>query len=237
MGCRALPGILPGRLLPAWGRGFEDWASLERERLGRRVLEALDALANGDLERGAFRSGIEHASRLLAFAPLNEGAHRTMMLLLACSGQRASALAQYETCRQVLMEELGVEPSPELPEPLELLAKGERPPGIPEVPGVEPASWKPSVSAHTAAWQPSGRRIRFFFGRGEFTERLHTAVRGQPMVAVIVGSSGSGKSSAVYAGLLPRLRQEDGWHITATVPARSHSRPCSAALCRCWNQI
>jgi DNA-binding SARP family transcriptional activator len=32
------------------------------------------------------------------------------MLLLALSGQRSAALAQYETCRRVLAEEFGVEP-------------------------------------------------------------------------------------------------------------------------------
>jgi DNA-binding SARP family transcriptional activator len=35
------------------------------------------------------------------------------MRLLAGSGQRGAALAQYETCRRVLAEELGVEPGPE----------------------------------------------------------------------------------------------------------------------------
>jgi hypothetical protein len=35
------------------------------------------------------------------------------MLLLARDGQRSAALAQYETCRQVLAEELGVEPGAE----------------------------------------------------------------------------------------------------------------------------
>lgn len=45
----------------------------------------------------------------------------------------------------------------------------------------------------------------FFFGRDAFTEQLLSSVRRQPLVAVI-GPSGSGKSSAVFAGLIPRLR-------------------------------
>ncbi|NEO31508.1 MAG: CHAT domain-containing protein [Symploca sp. SIO3C6] len=45
----------------------------------------------------------------------------------------------------------------------------------------------------------------FFFGRETFTEQLLSSVRKQPLVAVI-GPSGSGKSSAVFAGLIPRLR-------------------------------
>jgi DNA-binding SARP family transcriptional activator len=35
------------------------------------------------------------------------------MRLQARGGQRGAALAQYETCRQALAEELGVEPGPE----------------------------------------------------------------------------------------------------------------------------
>ena len=37
-------------------------------------------------------------------------------------------------------------------------------------------------------------------------------------MAVIVGSSGSGKSSALFAGLLPRLRAEQGWQIAIFRP-------------------
>jgi hypothetical protein len=45
----------------------------------------------------------------------------------------------------------------------------------------------------------------FFFGREAFTELLVEAVAAAPMVGVI-GPSGSGKSSVVFAGLVPRLR-------------------------------
>ncbi len=53
---------------------------------------------------------------------------------------------------------------------------------------------------------------KFFFGRDVFIDRLLTAVREQPFVAVF-GLSGSGKSSIVFAGLIPKLRQEGGWLI------------------------
>ncbi|NJK66408.1 MAG: CHAT domain-containing protein [Microcoleus sp. SU_5_3] len=45
-----------------------------------------------------------------------------------------------------------------------------------------------------------------FFGREKFTKDLAAAVKTKPLVAV-VGSSGSGKSSVVFAGLIPALRQ------------------------------
>ncbi len=49
----------------------------------------------------------------------------------------------------------------------------------------------------------------FFFGRETFTERLVEAVHTRALPTVVVGPSGSGKSSVVFAGLLPRLRQAD----------------------------
>ncbi|NJO65173.1 MAG: CHAT domain-containing protein [Richelia sp. RM2_1_2] len=44
-----------------------------------------------------------------------------------------------------------------------------------------------------------------FYGREVFTNQLVEAVKNKKLVAVI-GASGSGKSSAVFAGLIPRLR-------------------------------
>jgi serine/threonine protein kinase len=46
----------------------------------------------------------------------------------------------------------------------------------------------------------------FFFGREEFTDSLSDKVESQQLTAV-VGPSGSGKSSVVFAGLVSRLRQ------------------------------
>nr|MDJ0517410.1 trypsin-like peptidase domain-containing protein [Trichodesmium sp. MO_231.B1] len=50
----------------------------------------------------------------------------------------------------------------------------------------------------------------YFFGREAFTDQLVAAVARQQFVAVI-GPSGSGKSSVVFAGLIPRLRSQQGW--------------------------
>ncbi|MEB3340182.1 trypsin-like peptidase domain-containing protein, partial [Okeania sp.] len=52
----------------------------------------------------------------------------------------------------------------------------------------------------------------YFFGREVFTEQLVAAVAQQQFVAVI-GPSGSGKSSVVFAGLVSRLRSQGNWQI------------------------
>ncbi|NEQ86728.1 MAG: serine protease, partial [Moorea sp. SIO2I5] len=58
---------------------------------------------------------------------------------------------------------------------------------------------------------------KFFFGREQFTQKLVKAVHKQSLVAVI-GASGSGKSSVVFAGLIPQLRSEEGWLIEGFRP-------------------
>ena len=61
-----------------------------------------------------------------------------------------------------------------------------------------------------------------FFGRESVIQDLLTAVTQKPFVAVM-GSSGSGKSSVVFAGLLPQLRQSsEDWQIVSLRPG---SRP------------
>ncbi len=94
-------------------RDFEAWVVLERERLRRMVTLALERLVAWHLNQRDFLAAIEDATRMLSIDPLREEMHRQLMLALARSGQRSAALAQYETCRQVLAQELGVEPTEE----------------------------------------------------------------------------------------------------------------------------
>jgi len=70
---------------------------------------------------------------------------------------------------------------------------------------------------------------KFFFGREEFTEQLLELVKRQPMVAV-VGSSGSGKSSVVYAGLVAALRHEKNWVIQNFRPSSDPFQAIAGAL-------
>jgi WD40 repeat protein/DNA-binding SARP family transcriptional activator len=210
---------------------FEEWALFHRERFHRMVLEALERLVQQYGQAGQYERGLDHAWRQVALDPWREEAHRQLMLLLAATGQRSAALAQYETCRQVLAQELGTEPSAGLRQTYERLLRGERLPDLPFAPakeGREPRQVGPCPYRGLAAFREED--APFFFGRETFTQRLVEAVQGQPLVAVIVGSSGCGKSSAVFAGLLPRLRDADGWLIAAIRPGAEPFRALAGAL-------
>jgi predicted ATPase/DNA-binding SARP family transcriptional activator len=92
---------------------FEEWTLQERERLRQLAIEGLYRLSVACTARGEYAAGIEYTNRLLTLEPWQEQAHRQLMTLLARNGQHSAALAQYETCRRILAEELGVEPMPE----------------------------------------------------------------------------------------------------------------------------
>ena len=62
-----------------------------------------------------------------------------------------------------------------------------------------------------------------FFGREAFTMQMLEVVQQQPLVAVL-GPSGSGKSSVVFAGLLPQLKEKDGW-LAVTMRPEANPEP------------
>jgi len=59
-----------------------------------------------------------------------------------------------------------------------------------------------------------------FFGREKFTKALVAAVSQKPLVAVI-GNSGIGKSSVVFAGLIPELNKLANWETITFRPNKS----------------
>ncbi len=90
---------------------FEEWALLQRERLRLLVIDLLHRLAEEAEQRQAYDDGIGYTRRSLALDNWREEAHRLLMRLLALNGRRSDALAQFERCRRLLAENLGVEPT------------------------------------------------------------------------------------------------------------------------------
>ena len=91
---------------------LEEWIHLQRERLRLQALEALERVSAYFTSGGKWEQALAATRRLLAIEPWREEAHQRLIHLLARTGQFNAALTQYETCRQILDEELGLEPMP-----------------------------------------------------------------------------------------------------------------------------
>jgi DNA-binding SARP family transcriptional activator len=173
---------------------FEEWRLFKQEELHRQAVDALSYLASYHERRHEYETAAHYLGRQLELEPWREEAHRQLMQVLALSGARSAALQQYEICRRILAEELGAKPTAETRTLYKRIKTGVLQPELIEADN-------PYKGLHTFTEADAGD----FFGREAFVERLTTAVHRRPLVAV-VGASGSGKSSVIRAGLLPRLR-------------------------------
>lgn len=74
-----------------------------------------------------------------------------------------------------------------------------------------------------------------FFGRDSAVEHLLSALAAETSFVTVLGASGSGKTSVVRAGLLPRLRRgaiagSEDWFVTTMLPGTSPFVACAEAL-------
>ncbi|MBN1484801.1 MAG: tetratricopeptide repeat protein [Chloroflexia bacterium] len=92
---------------------FEEWLLLKREWLQRQAMEALSLLTDFYIRRGEYEQAFKYVWKAVDLEPWREELQRQLMRLLAIQGQRSAALSQYASCRQVLQDVLGVEPTDE----------------------------------------------------------------------------------------------------------------------------
>lgn len=102
--------LLAGFSLPD-AIAFEEWLLFWRERLQQQAIDVLGQLAVALIERDEVEAALGYARRQVVLDPFREEAYRLLMSLLARSGQQSKALAQYRLLRQLLRDELGVEPA------------------------------------------------------------------------------------------------------------------------------
>jgi DNA-binding SARP family transcriptional activator len=117
---------------------FDEWLTGRREWLRQRAIQALWRLAGDYIRQEDHAAAIDALTRLLALEPWLEDAHRQLIRLLALGGQRSAALVQYETCRRILRDELGVEPMPETTDLYRRVRLGDIRPNLPQF-ALEPA--------------------------------------------------------------------------------------------------
>jgi len=177
---------------------FDSWLVAEQSRRHLQIVRVLRQLARHQTHMGEYEQGLDYASRLLSLEPWDEAAHRQMMELLAYSGQRGAALAQYETCRRVLEDELGVEPEGETTALFEQLKATAR-----EQPDEVTHNLPPQVTP--------------FFGRKqELTDLVRRLRNPDYRLITLVGEGGVGKTRlSVAAAEQAAARFPDGtWFVS-----------------------
>ena len=120
--------------------------------------------------------------------PLDEAAHRRLMLSLAQAGDRAAAIRQYRACVAVLERELGVPPLDETTALYEAIRDGRI--ATVESPRQSAPAAAPSETAPAAPSSP-------FIGRDPELGRLmagHATSRPDGRLAVVEGEAGIGKT-------------------------------------------
>lgn len=177
--------FLDGFLLPD-SNPFEEWVSVQRERLQQLALKALKRLADYYEIAGKFSQSEIYVRKQLALAPWLEEAHRQLMRLLVYSDRRSLAITQYELCKTILERELDVEPTEETIQLFEQIRSGTliTPPTPPRF-----------------LWdvQPVLEKRPLFVARQSELTRLEAALlrafRGEGNVQFIIGDAGRGKTA------------------------------------------
>jgi DNA-binding SARP family transcriptional activator len=99
---------------PALADVGSDLLREEKTRLEEMRLLALERRIEAELALGHHDAVVAELEALVLAHPLREGTRRQLMVALYRSERQADALAVYRAGREVLAEELGIDPSPEL---------------------------------------------------------------------------------------------------------------------------
>jgi DNA-binding SARP family transcriptional activator len=97
-----------GELLPDW---YDEWLTVERERLRQRRLHSLDAACHRLTAAGRYAEAVEAGLCAVAVEPLRETGHAAVIGAHLAEGNLIEASRQYEQLRDLLRENLGTVPS------------------------------------------------------------------------------------------------------------------------------
>ena len=103
-----------------------DWVQNERRALNATYQVLLCDAAETSSALGLGRDAVDFASRAVVLDPFSERASRLLMIGHADVGELSLAFREYERCRTLLADELGIDPSPQTREVHLALLRSER---------------------------------------------------------------------------------------------------------------
>jgi predicted ATPase/DNA-binding SARP family transcriptional activator/class 3 adenylate cyclase len=194
---------------------FEPFAQSEIGRLEELRLTALEERIDAILALGRHAEVVGELEVLVAQHPLKERLRAQLMLALYRARRQAEALDVYQAARRALVDELGIEPSPELQELERQILRQD--PSL-ELDASVPPSDEPATGP---AGTPGRRAAGTFVGRERELEMLEAglddAETGRGRLFLLIGEPGIGKS---------RLADE--------FASRAKQRGANVLWGRCW---
>ena len=185
-------------------------------------------LYHGDLLEGisiANASAYEdYAHHWFEMEPLIEAPCEQLMLLLTFRNRRTEALLTYEKFTNLLYEELEIEPSKRLIELYHRIKFDDMAINPPRI-----SQFKDIINPYKGLNAFQEADAVYFYGREKFIEELRQKMY-QNQLAVVMGASGIGKSSVIFAGLIPNLRLENDWYIVSFRPGKNPIQSLAAAF-------
>ncbi|HET8951022.1 MAG TPA: BTAD domain-containing putative transcriptional regulator [Solirubrobacteraceae bacterium] len=169
----------------------EPFAAPEIRRLDELRASALEVAIDQDLDAGRHRELLPEIEALLAQEPLRERLHAQRMLALYRSGRQAEALEAYRHARATLVEQVGVEPGPELRRLHEAILRQD--------PSLEPPGQEPPGSPLVGRDEELGRLL----------ELWRRARAGSGASVLVTGPAGIGKTRLVQE-LAAEVRRDGG---------------------------
>ena len=195
-----------------------DLAAIETARLHELRLQAEELLVDALLASDRSADAAASAATLVEAEPLRERRWQQLALAQVRCERRSDALASLRRCREMLREELGLDPGSGFHELEQSILLGD--PSLLDVrrAGVlgEHCPW-PGLQSYDRDHADA------FFGRAAETASALALLRGRG-VLVVVGPSGVGKSSFVHAGVTPVLERA-GHTVTSVRPGPAPRLP------------
>ncbi|MCG6955225.1 MAG: hypothetical protein LJF04_04460 [Gemmatimonadetes bacterium] len=136
--------------------GFEDWMETERDRLRSLAACTARALARRLIDEGRLVEAEQATGRALILAPESEATAAELVQALAEAGDRAAALAVYDSWAATLARELELEPSNDLQALAEELRESASLDPYQQAPRREPAAEREAVADLEPTLPPVG---------------------------------------------------------------------------------
>ncbi|MDP8929612.1 MAG: AfsR/SARP family transcriptional regulator [Actinomycetota bacterium] len=141
---------------------YQPFAQAPITELEELRLTAIEQRVEADLALGRNAELVAELEGLCAEHPLREGLRGQLMMALYRCGRQADALKVYGDARRVLVEELGVEPGPELRSLERAVLRQDPSLDLPPLPASSQRTpGRPEVVATVAGgpWLPAGRKL------------------------------------------------------------------------------